>query len=135
MEFVKPAKQFIFRIAAAAAKSLWRISIRTLRKALDRADDWCHAQEVKLRDQAARPAYLAAVDPAASATRERNLKPARIRTFPVSSPNTALFCGTETSGHSRASRKSQTLGNRSGGRLQKHMPRLKYQHGEFVRTA
>jgi hypothetical protein len=50
---------------------LWRWALRRLRTILDAADEWVHGREVKLRDAATRSEQLAAVDPVASAVREK----------------------------------------------------------------
>lgn len=82
---------------------LWKLAIRMLQSLVWRADEWLHAQEIKLREPApaAVIARAAAPDPEfdvkASAARERIVKKAR-----AASP--------------------------------RH-PRLKYQHGEFVKVA
>jgi hypothetical protein len=54
--------------------AIWKWTLKTLRIALDRADDWLHAKEVALRDEAAKPALLAEVDPVASRAREKAIK-------------------------------------------------------------
>jgi hypothetical protein len=92
------AKSIFLKLSAACANRLRRWSLKTLRNAIDRADEWCHEQEVRLRDEAAKPAYLAEVDPVASAARERV--------------------------HKKTARAARP-----------RLARLKYQHGEFVRSA
>jgi hypothetical protein len=47
--------------------------IRMIRTALDRADECVHAQEVSMREEAAKPAILEAVDPQESRKRERKI--------------------------------------------------------------
>lgn len=94
------ARNTFLKLAEACGKTLRRFLLKSLRNALDRADEWCHAQEVRLRDEAAMAdksavaAAKAEVDPAASRQRERKIRAARPR-----------------------------------------LARLKYQHGEFVRSA
>jgi hypothetical protein len=50
---------------------LWRFALRRARTILDAADDWIHAEEVKLREAAAPAAPPAEFDVKASAARER----------------------------------------------------------------
>jgi hypothetical protein len=109
------AKSIFLKLSAACANRLRRWSLKTLRNVIDRADEWCHELEVRLRDEAAKPAYAAEVDPAASAARERSIK----KLGGVSAGKS--ITGSSASPHSRV------LGPH-------RLPRLKYQHGEFVRS-
>lgn len=100
------------RWAASAAHTrsqftalLWRWTLRRARLALDVADEWIHAQEVRLREQAAIPQRLAEVDPIASAARERS--------------------------HKKSARAVSS--SRTPSRVRPRMPRLVYQAGQFVR--
>lgn len=108
--------------------ALKRWAIRTLRLILDRADEWLHAQEVRIRDEAARPAYVAEVDPAASATREKEFRGRRL--------STQLADGRAAQepreiGHVR--REARTPFTSIPRRPRKLMPRLRYESGQFVR--
>jgi hypothetical protein len=71
MESVLTAAKNIFRKlfdqSRSNAKS-WLL--RLLRSAIWKADEWIHAQELKMREDRAKPESLAAVDPANSAARE-----------------------------------------------------------------
>jgi hypothetical protein len=125
MGFAKSATKSIFRIGAAARQSLRRLSLRWLRKALDRADELLHAQEVKLREEAARPALLAEVDPAASRKRELALK--EIAGVSAAGCSSVPVTRDKTTGA-----RPRLSAVRMGPRRQ--TPRLKYQHGEFVRS-
>jgi hypothetical protein len=126
MESVLSAAKNIFRKRAeACGKTLRRFLLKTLRNAIDSADEWVHAQEVSLRDEAARPAPLAEVDPAASRERERELK--KFAGVSAAGCSSALFDQGKTTGA-----RPRLSAARSGPRRQ--IPRLKYQHGEFVRS-
>jgi hypothetical protein len=93
------AKSIFLKLSAACANRLRRWSLKTLRNVIDRADEWCHEQEVGFREQAAgNSEYAAEVDPVASAARERV--------------------------HKKTARAARP-----------RLARLKYQHGEFVRSA
>jgi hypothetical protein len=60
---------------------LWRWTLKRLRLAIDAADDWLHAEEIKFREARAiaapapRPIEF---DRAKSAARERQIKKARV---------------------------------------------------------
>lgn len=106
------------RWAASAAHTrsrftalLWRWTLRRARLALDVADEWIHAQEVRLREQAAIPQRLAEVDPIASAVRERAVLAAR-------------------QNNDKAQRK---LNRMAVGVKPMRLPRLRYEAGQFVR--
>lgn len=96
-------------------KKLWKLFLRIARAVTLAADDWIQRQEVRLRDTAAMADFQAEVDPVASAVRERAIK----KLGGVSAGKSTI--GNSASPHSR--------------KLAPHrLPRLKYQHGEFVRS-
>jgi hypothetical protein len=85
---------------------LWKLFLRIARSITLTVDDWIQAQEVKLRQEAGKQEILAEVDPAASAVREN------------------------------AVRRERRIGNVVSNRVstRPHIGRLKYVHGEFVRS-
>ena len=95
-------------------EKMWRLFLRTARTITLTVDDWIQRQEVSLREGAAVAQFQAEVDPAASAVREKEKK---IGGVSARKSNT----GSSASPHSRAL-------------VPRRQPRLKYQHGEFVRT-
>jgi hypothetical protein len=160
MESVQSAEKSIFLSARK-----W--SLRMLRNALDRADEWVHEQEVAMRQEAGKQEILAEVDPAASAAREREWEElgARSGYVPIGAggdgiqsrpPRLVVFDDCKTPGKTTqlrllsklpacppldatASHRDRSTG--AGPRLsavrtgpRRQMPRLKYQHGEFLRT-
>lgn len=112
MESASHAGKNIFRRALKrAAKEGKSWLLKLLRDIIWRADEWVQRQEVRLRDEAAAvevsAAALAEVDPVASAAREH--------------------------AHKRAARAARPRSNRTASSARPRLPRLKYEHGEFVR--
>lgn len=75
----RAAKSISRKLAAACANRLRRWSLKVLRKALDRADEWVHEQEVSLRSEAGGSKLDPEYDRVASAARERKMRAARPR--------------------------------------------------------
>ena len=101
------------KLCARFGKTLRRVSLRILRNALDRADEWVRAQEIELRQEARKQEVLAEVDPAASRAREHSIKRS----------------GAVRGGLLNGAGEMASIRPRA-----KALPRLKYQHGEFVRS-
>jgi len=99
------------RLCAQFGKTLRRAFVKMLRNAIWRADEWCHEQELKLRQEAELRQSLAEVDPTASAAREKAHKRAAL----------------QSSGQARAARPLHP-------ELRRGRPRLVYQAGQFVRS-
>ena len=98
--YLQPAKRMWLVTGEKFRTAIWRWTLRTLRTIVWAADEWILKQEQAIRDETEKPesqiaGYLAAVDPKASAARERIVRKAR-----ASKPK---------------------------------MPRLIYQHGNWVR--
>lgn len=82
MESVWTAVKSTFQKRCAQfGKTLRRVSLKVLRNAIWRVDEWCHEQELKLRQEAERQELLAEVDPVASRARERSGRATRERIF------------------------------------------------------
>ena len=62
---------------------LWRLFLKTARSLVWVADEWIHKQEQALRETADMQAHLEAVDPQASAAREKAISKNRIRSRKV----------------------------------------------------
>jgi hypothetical protein len=115
MESAWTAARNIFRKRCArCAKTLKRWSLKQMRNLLWRADEWVLRQEVRLRDEAATADFQSVVDPVKSATRERARR--------EGAAAVSLRAGEHKPILSAPSRRPR-------------LPRLKYQGGQFVRTA
>jgi hypothetical protein len=116
MESVWTAVKSTFRKRSVPfGKTLRRWSLKTLRNAIDRADTWCHRQEVGFREQVAgNSEYAAEMDPVASALREKHRS--------GQAAYTIVWDGCKTAGKTTPLQLA----------VRRHVPRLKYQHGEFV---
>jgi len=131
MEFAMDAAKRLWRNAASAWKrNLRRWALKTARKALDRADDWLHAREVAMRQEAARQEFLADVDPAASAVREAIYKCQNKRNLPACPPLGATASTSYLDDSTGAAPRLPAA--RMGRRRQ--IPKLRYRHGELVRS-
>jgi hypothetical protein len=91
---------------------LWKLFLRTARTITLTVDDWIQRQEVSLRARAAVAEFQSEVDPVASALRERSGQATREKAV-------------------RRERKPRVY---SELRRAARPARLKYQHGEFVRS-
>ena len=73
------AKLIFLKRCELSRKTLRRWLLTRMRNMLWRADEWIQKQEVCLRDEAMKPAYVAEVDPIQSRKRERTARAARPR--------------------------------------------------------
>jgi hypothetical protein len=110
------------KLCAVCANRLRRWSLKMLRNAIWRADEWCHEQEVRLREEAARPAFQAEVNRVQSAKREHALK--KLPACPPLDATAPAVAGKTTGARRRLSAASMAP--------RRQFPKLKYQHGEFV---
>lgn len=122
------------RGARAVKLTLWRLFLWAVRAVTLTVDDWVQAQEIRLRQTAAMADFLREVDPAASAARESEKK----------STGAGLGYGVQTPASVRITHRSHQfaagvpgLGTavKNGARHSRRAgaPRLRYQHGQFVR--
>jgi hypothetical protein len=70
-------------------EKLWRWTLRKLRVLIDAADDWIHAEEVKIREAAAAPVVRAARPPI-EFDRQKSAARERIHKQAVRSPRARL---------------------------------------------
>lgn len=140
MESAKGAVRNIFQRAARACGNKLRIwSLKALRGAIWRADEWIHAQELKLREEAEMEKYRAEVSPAKSAARERvhRRESGRAAHPPQGEMNLPACPPLDAAAPAIAGRTTGARARLSAVRMgprRQSFPRLKYQHGEFVRS-